>query len=77
MRELEDARNLVSVTSITQEAQQEKLRVLMNQFRQQTVLLDDVLKAERELTSANTEHNNAQLSVWTAQSELQKAMGEE
>jgi outer membrane protein len=77
MRELEDVRNLVSVTSITQEAQQEKLRVLMNQFRQQTVLLDDVLKAERELTSANTEHNNAQLSVWTAQSELQKAMGEE
>ena len=77
MRDLEDARNLVSVTSITQAAQQEKLRVLMNQYRQQTVLLDDVLKAERELTFANTEHNNAQLSVWTAQSELQKAMGEE
>lgn len=77
MRELDDARNLVSVTAITRQAQQEKLRVLMNQFRQQAVLLDDVLKAEHELTSANTEHHNAQLSVWTAQSELQKAMGEE
>jgi len=77
MRELENATQLVSVTAITQEAQQEKLRVLMNQYRQQAILLDDVLKAERELTLANTEHNNAQLSVWTAHSELQKAMGEE
>jgi outer membrane protein len=77
IRELEDARKLVSVTALTQEAAQEKLRVLMNQYRQQAVLLDDVLKAERQLSTANTEHNNAQLSVWTAQSELQKAMGEE
>ena len=77
MRGLEDARNLVSVTTITQQAAQEKLRVLMNQYRQQAVLLDDVLKAERQLSVANTEHHNAQLSVWTAQSELQKAMGEE
>jgi len=77
MRELEDARNLVAVTAITQEAAQEKRRVLMNQYRQQTVLLDDVLKAERDLSLSNTEHHNAQLSVWTARSELQKAMGEE
>ncbi len=77
MRQLDDARDLVSVTRITQEAAQEKLRVLMNQYRQQAVLLDDVLKAERQLSLANTEHNNAQLSVWTARSELQKAMGEE
>jgi len=77
MRQLDDARNLVAVTDITQAAAQEKLRVLMNQYRQQAVLLDDVLKAERELSLANTEHHNAQLSVWTTQSELQKAMGED
>jgi len=77
LRELEDARNLVSVTAITQRVAQEKLRVLMNQYTQQAVLLDDVLKAERQLSVANTEHHNAQLSVWTAQSELQKAMGGE
>lgn len=75
MRQLDDARNLVAVTDITQAAAQEKLRVLMNQYRQQAVLLDDVLKAEKELSLANSEHHNAQLSVWTAQSELQKAMG--
>jgi len=77
LRQLEDAQNLVTVTALTQAAAREKLRVLMNQYRVQAVLLDDVLKAESELAEANSEHNNAQLSVWTGQAEMQKAMGEE
>ena len=77
LRQLEDAQNLVAVTRLTQAAAREKLRVLMNQYRVQAVLLDDVLQAESELSDANKEHNNALLSVWTSQAELQKAMGEE
>lgn len=77
LRQLEDAQNLIPVTSLTQTAAREKLRVLMNQYRVQQALLDDVLKAETELTDANTAHNNALLSVWTKQAELQKAMGSE
>lgn len=76
LRKLEDAQNLVAVTHLTQAAAREKLRVLMNQYREQAVLLDDVLQAESDLAKANTEHNNAQLSVWTGQADLQKAMGE-
>ena len=77
LRQLEDAQNLVSVTSLTQVAAREKSRVLMNQYRVQAVLLDDVLQAGSELAAANAEHNNALLSVWTGQAELQQAMGEE
>jgi outer membrane protein TolC len=51
--------------------------VLLNQYRQQAALLDDVLKAQSEWSDAVTEQQHARLSVRNAQAELQKAMGEE
>jgi outer membrane protein TolC len=77
LRDLQDAIALIGVTGISLEAAQEKLRVMLNRYRQQVVLLDDLLRAEEQLTNARTEHNDAQLSVWIAQADLLKAMGEE
>ncbi|HYQ70625.1 MAG TPA: TolC family protein [Gammaproteobacteria bacterium] len=77
IRELQDALNLVEVTELTERATREKARVLLNQYRQQTALLDDVLKAESEWSDAVDDHQQAVLSVRSAQAELQKAMGEE
>ena len=77
VRKLDDARDLVKVTQLTVAATKEKSRVLMNQYRQKTALLDDVLKAQSQWVDAVTEHANAQLSVWTAQAALARAMGEE
>lgn len=77
IRKLSDARDLVKVTKLAVAAAKEKARVLMNQYRQKTALLDDVLKAQSEWVDAVTEHANAQLGVWTAQAELTRAMGEE
>jgi outer membrane protein len=76
LRKLEDARSLVRVTELSQAAAREKLRVLMNQYRQQAVLLDDVLKAESDLADASSAYHDALLSVWTARADLVKAMGE-
>jgi len=77
IRQLQDALDLVKVTELTERATREKARVLLNQYRQQAALLDDVLKAESEWSDAVNEHQQASLSVRSAQAELQKAMGEE
>jgi outer membrane protein TolC len=77
IRDLNNARNLVQVTAMAQRAAREKLRVTMNQYREQTALLDDVLKAESDLAQANSDHEEATLSVLTVTAELEKALGEE
>lgn len=77
IRQLQDALDLIKVTELTERATREKARVLLNQYRQQAALLDDVLKAESEWSDAVDEHEQAVLSVRSAQADLQKAMGEE
>ena len=76
-RQLQDATDLQEVSELTQTAAQEKLRVLMNQYREQVVLLDDVLRAEADLADANNQYHQALLSAWSARSALDKAMGVE
>jgi len=76
LRELEQAQDLVKVTEIGQAAATEKLRVLTNQYKQQSALLKDVLQAESELAHANAEHADAVLSAWNAQAQLDKALGQ-
>lgn len=76
IRDLEQAEALVKVTSIERAAAVEKLRVLTNEYREQAALLKDVLQAESELAEANAQYQNAILSAWTAQAQLDRAMGQ-
>lgn len=76
IRQVIEAGELIKVTEITQAAAREKLRVLMNQYRQRSVLLKDVLQAASELADANSEYQQALLSLFTAQAQLDKALGQ-
>jgi len=76
-RQLENAKDLQQVSELSQVAAQEKLRVLMSQYKQQAVLLDDVLRAEADLADANNQYYQALLSAWSARAALDKAMGVE
>jgi len=58
-RQLENAKDLQQVSELSQVAAQEKLRVLMSQYKQQAVLLDDVLRAEADLADANNQYYQA------------------
>ena len=77
LRDVENAKSLVHVTALAQNAAREKLRVTMNKYTQQAALLDDVLKAESDLAQANSDHQEATLAVLSATAELEKALGEE
>ncbi len=74
-RSMEQSEQSVRVAKLSQAAAREKVRVLTNQYRQQSVLLQDVLDAETELARANNDYNRAVLSVWEAQAELEHATG--
>ena len=75
LRQLEDARSYIQVAEMGQAASREKLRVLMNQYRERAVLLSDLMQAESELADANSEYQRALLSVLSARAALDKTLG--
>lgn len=77
IRKLREAVDQIGVAKIGQGASREKLRVITNKYREQTVLLQDALRAESELAESNNEFNQAVLSMWMARADLEKALGED
>ncbi|MEM6583236.1 MAG: TolC family protein [Pseudomonadota bacterium] len=75
-RSIAEAEQAVEVARLSQAAARDKLRVLMNQYKQQATLLQNVLDAESDLDRANNAYNRAVLSVYRAQAELERAVGD-
>jgi len=67
---------LIDVSILDQNAARENLRVVMNKYKVDATLLQDVLKAESRLEDANSKYQKAVLDYWTARVELEKALGE-
>ena len=76
-RKLAESRSLMAVTRLQVEAEQEKLRVLMNQYEQKVALLKDVLQQRSTLESATAQNSQALLSFWAAKADFEKSLGEE
>lgn len=77
IRKLQDALAQVRVATASQTAAREKVRVMLEQYGQRAALLQNVLQAQDALAKANNEYQQAQLAVWTARANLEKALGEE
>jgi outer membrane protein TolC len=77
VRGLKQAQALVPVTLLAQKTAKEQLRVTLNRYRNQSALIQDVLKAQSKLADATSDYQKAHLAVWNAWAELQKARGEE
>ncbi len=76
-RKLAESRALVEVDELARQTEEEKLRVVMNQYRQNAALLKDTLQQEAAVSTANAQYREALLSFWTAKADLEKALGEE
>jgi outer membrane protein TolC len=76
-RKLAESRSLVEVDQLARQTEEEKLRVVMNQYRQNAALLKDTLQQEAAVATANAQYREALLSFWTAKADLEKALGEE
>jgi outer membrane protein TolC len=76
-RKLQEARALLDVSRLTLEAEREKLRVALNRYAQQLVLLRDTLQSQAAVADANQQYQQALLGFWTARAEFERAVGEE
>jgi len=76
-RKLQECRQYVQVTDLGRQLAMERLRVAANKYKEQSVLLKDVLQAQREVTKANNQWGQSVLSYFTARADFEKAIGKE
>jgi outer membrane protein TolC len=76
-RKLLEARALLDTQSVVQEAEREKLRVLMNRYQEKASLLADVLQQQSALAQADSQYQQAIASFWTARADFARALGED
>jgi len=77
LRKLQQARAFVEVTRLAQETEEEKLRVVMNQYPLKAALLKDVLQEHAALADANNQYQQALLTFWIAKADFERALGGE
>lgn len=76
-RKLSESRALLAVAQAGQDAANERLREVNNQFKHSAVLLRDVLQQEAAVANANQSYEDSLLSFWNAKAAFEKAIGEE
>jgi outer membrane protein TolC len=75
-RKVEEARQQLRVANLALQTDQEKVRVAVNRYDQNQVLLKDVLQLRASLAEKTYKYQEALLSFWTARADLEKATGE-
>jgi len=76
-RKLREARANVKVTQLAQEAEKEKLKIVLEQYKQKATLLSNVLTEQTNMAQANAQYRQAVASFWTARSDFEKSLGED
>jgi outer membrane protein TolC len=76
-RKLQQARQMLVINRLSQEASTEKLRVTGNRYKMQAALFSDVLNAQTALAEADNQYQQALLAFWAARADFEKAMGGE
>lgn len=75
-RNVENAKQLVDVRAAEQQVAAERFRVATEKYKQNAVLLREVLERENALASANHSINEATLALSSAVAELERAAGD-
>jgi outer membrane protein len=75
-RKLEDARAQLKVANLALAADQEKVRVALDKYEQNAVLLKDVLQLKASLAEKTYKYQETLTTFWAARADLEKASGE-
>lgn len=76
-RKLNESRVLLQVAQAARDAATEKLKEVSDKFKQEAVLLRDVLQQQTAVSNADHDYEQALLSFWSAKADFEKALGEE
>jgi outer membrane protein len=74
-RKLAEARALLDTSTLTQEAEREKMRVVTNRYGQKAALLSDILQQEAAVAQADAEYQKALAAFWSAKASFDYALG--
>jgi outer membrane protein len=76
-RRLREARQLLTATQATRDAEAEKLRNQMDAYSRQTILLSDLLQQQSAVASAEDQYRQGLLAFWKARADFERALGKE
>jgi outer membrane protein len=76
-RTLQATRAQLHAGRVAQEATREAVRETLQQYRQNSALLQTVLQEQAALTQANQQYQQALAAFWTAKANFERALGEE
>jgi outer membrane protein TolC len=76
-RKWQEAALLLKAARIGHEAANEQLRVTTNKYREQAVLIKDVLQSQAQSTETEFQYQQALSSYWSALADLRRSMGDE
>jgi cobalt-zinc-cadmium efflux system outer membrane protein len=75
-RKLAEVRQLITVAELLRKAADQRLQLTRSRFEAQSAMRGDVLQAEAALAEADRDYRRTVLACWTAQADLQLAIGE-
>jgi outer membrane protein TolC len=74
-RELQQTRQALRVAQLRQETARENMRVSLNKYKAEAVLLSDVLQTQATQADADYQYQQALLAFWTARADYEKTIG--
>jgi outer membrane protein len=75
LRKVQEARAMLRVLDLGQQTAREKLRVAIEQNRQQATLQRQVLEAQAASADADQQYRHALTAFWTARADFERAIG--
>jgi outer membrane protein len=74
-RKLREARASLNVAQLAQEAEKEKLDVVVEQYKQKATLLSNLQSEQANMAQAAAQYQQALSNFWSARADFEKAMG--
>jgi outer membrane protein TolC len=76
-RKLREARATIKVAQLAQQAEKEKLQIILDQYKQKATLLTNALTEQANMAQVNAQYIQAVANFWTARSDFEKSFGED
>jgi outer membrane protein TolC len=72
---LREARASLKVAQLAQDAEKQKLDVVLEQYKQKATLLSNLQTEQANMAQAAAQYQQALANFWTARADFEKAMG--
>jgi outer membrane protein len=76
-RKLREARASLRVSQLAEQAEKEKLQVVLDQYKQKATLLSNLQTEQSNMAQAAAQYQQALSAFWSARSEFEKSLGKD